>query len=389
MTLLIIGVDPGTTLGYAIISDKGEFITSGSGKEFGMSELITNIIGFGKPLIVGCDKNPPPAFAESLAVKLGAKLFFPKENLLVDEKRGLVKEYDAKLNIHELDALASAVFALQKHRKFFEKIDYYLEKHSRKEFDEDVKLIMVRNEEIPLEAALRMAEEKHKTKEKQEKQETSPRIIKVPEKRVSEKQLEELQLRILVLEEKNKQLKHYMNEKDKLITRLKRRLNQQPGEQLVGYKESRIKHYTKQLKDNERLVRHYEKELRRMDEFIASLSHGKAALVKKLKDLSQDEFAAKSFLNIGEGDLLLVENPVRISQKVLDELEGKAKIIITNNIPRNPVPGFVFIKPEGVIIRESAHFAIADKKATEEAIKKKDILKNILDEYKKERLRDD
>lgn len=382
MTLLIIGVDPGTTLGYAIISEKGEFITNGSGKEFGISELITNIISFGKPLIVACDKNPPPAFAESLAVKLGAKLFFPREDLLVNEKRELVEEYDAKLNIHELDALASAVLALKRHKRFFEKINYFLEKHNRKELEEEVKLIMARNEELPLEAALRMAEEKHRVIEKKAVQ---PRAINAPEKRISEKQVEELRLKLVLLEEKNRKLKHYLNEKEKLVGKLKKRLSQTPGEQLVGYKESRIKHYTKQLKDNVRLVRHYEKELRRRDEFIASISLGKGVLVKKLDDLSQDEFANKNFLNIKEGDVLLIRNPASMSPRVIEELKGKVKIIITESILRNPLPGFVFLKPEGIIILESAHFAIADKKALEEALKKKDILKSIVDEYKKER----
>lgn len=385
MTLLIIGVDPGTTLGYALINDKGEFITSGSGKDFPMSELISKIISFGKPLIVACDKNPPPGFVESLAVKLGARLFFPKENLLVEEKRMLVKGFDAKLNTHELDALASAALAFQKHKKIFDKIDYYLEKNKKKEFEEEVKLIMARNEEIPLEAALRLAEEKTRAKEKRAPEQRTPKTI---DRGASREQLEELHSRILLLEEKNKQLKHYLSEKDKLIARLKKRLNQQAGEQLVSYKESRIKHYAKQLKDNERMLRHYEKELRRRDEFIASLSHPGLALVKKLKDLSQDELAAKSFLNICEGDFLLVENHTRISQKVIEELRGKVKVIITNNIPRNALPGFSFIKPEGVIIKESTNFAIADKKAAEEALKKKDILKSIVEEYKKERVRE-
>jgi predicted RNase H-like nuclease (RuvC/YqgF family) len=380
MTLLIIGVDPGTTLGYAIINDKGEFITSGSGKNFSMSELINNIISFGKPLIIGCDKNPPPWFAESLAVKLGAKLFFPKQDLLVSEKRMLVKDYDVKLNSHEVDALASAVFALEKHKHFFSKIEHFLEDKDKKGLDEAVKLIMVRNENLPLEAALNMAGQKDKEKAV----ETPRQIVKEGEKStVGEKLLKELEIRRIFLEEENKKLKRLINEKDSLIRRLSKRVLSAPKEELVDYKEKRIKHYTKQIKEHIRLVQHYEKEIRRRDEFMAML--GKGVLVKKLKDLGQDEFAAKKFLEISEGDLLLVENPTSFSQKIVEALKGKVRVIITNNAPKKFEHGFAFIKPEGIITRESAHYAIADEKAVEEALRKKDILKSIVEEYRKER----
>jgi hypothetical protein len=384
MVLLIIGVDPGTTLGYAIINDKGEFITSGSGKDFGMSELINNIISFGRPLIVGCDKNPPPWFAESLAVKLGAKLFFPRHDLRVNEKRELVKSYDVRLNAHEIDALSSAVFALGKHKHFFGKIERFLEDKSKQELEEAVKLIMVRNENLPLEAALNMAEQKDKEKIT----ETPKQIVKETEKSAfSDKMLREMQEKIILLEEESRELKHLINEKDNLIRKLSKRVLSAPKEELVDYKEKRIKHYTKQLKEHTRLMEHYEKELRRMNEFIASI--GNNLLVKKLKDFGQEEFASKKFLSISQGDILFVQNPSNFSQKVINDLKGKVKVILTYNIPKKWEAGFVFIKPEGIIIRESSNFAIADKSAIEEALRKKDILKNIVEEYRKERVKEE
>ena len=384
MALLIIGVDPGTTLGYAILNDKGEFLTSGSGKEFSIGELISSIISYGKPFIVACDKNPAPGFVVSLAVKLGAKLSYPPEDLLVEDKRALVKGFDAKLNSHEMDALASAVYALQKHERFLEKIEHFIEKKCKQALEEDVKLIMARNEELPLEAALRMAEEKYLPKEKAVPEK---RIVQAPAKNASERKLEELRLQILVLEERNKKLRKLLKEKEKLVARLKKRLGSTPGEELVGYKEKRIKHYTKQLKDNDRLIQHYEKELRRRDEFIVALKN--RLLVKKLKDLGRDEFNAKRFLEISEEDILLVDNPNIFSQRVIDEIRGKVRIILTDNPPKKIEQGFVFIKPEGILIIEAKNFAIADKKALEQALQKKDILKSILEEYKKERTKED
>jgi len=386
MALLIIGVDPGTTIGYAILDDKGEFITSGSGKNITMSELINNIIYFGKPLIVGCDKKPAPSFNEKLSVKLGAKLFYPKKDLLVKEKKELITKYnakyDTKLNIHEQDALAAAVFAFEKHRVFLNKINRFLRKNKREGLEEDVKLIMIRNEELPLQAALKIAEKKYEKKEKIEvklKQEMPERKV------ISEKQLKELQGKMVLLEEKNKKLRRLVRDKDKLIRKLSKRLRLIPKEELVDYKEARIKHYTKQLKEAGRLVRHYEKELRRRDEFIVRLSKG--VLVKKLDDLSQDEFANKKFLNISKDDILMVNNPSSISKKVIDNIKDKVRIIITKRIPRSKEQDFVFIKPDDIVIKESTFFAVADKKAIKEALKNKerDVLKSIVEEYKKKR----
>ena len=389
MVLLVIGVDPGTTLGYAILDDKGAFISSGSGKIISFSELISSIIYFGKPLIVGCDKSPAPSFNEKLAVKVGAKLFYPRQDLLVHEKRALVsaykQRYNAKLNVHEQDALAAAVFAFEKHKRFLAKIEKFLKREGKEDLEEDVKLIMMRNEELPLQAALKMAEEKYKKKEKSS---AKPKK-RMAEKRISNKQLEELQLKIILLEEKNAKLRRKIKDKDKLIKKLSKRIKSVPREQLVDFKETRIKHYTKQVKEHTRLARHYEKELKRRDEFIASLSKG--VLVKKLSDLSLDEYKAKSFLNIGKDDILLVDNPSSISKKVVDSIKGKVKIIITSRVPRSKEPGFVFLKPDDIIIKESTFFAIAQKKAVEEALRKKhkDILKSIIDEYKQERKKED
>lgn len=384
MVLLIIGVDPGTTLGYAILNDKGEFISSGSGKNVTMSELINNIIYFGKPLIIGCDKNPAPSFNEKLSAKLGAKLFHPKKDLLVKEKKELITKYDAKLNAHEQDALASAVLAFEKHKVFLEKINRFLKKQRREDLEEDVKLIMIRNEELPLQAALKIALNKYEVKKSKGGTGARSGRIKSEKRRIGERQLKELESRILVLEERNKKLRKILEDKNKLIGKLRRRLRLIPREELIDYKETRIKHYAKQLKEATRRLRHYEKEIRRRDEFIASLSRG--VLVKKLDDLSQDEFINKKFLNISKDDILLVSNPASVSKSVISTLQGKVKIIITKRIPRRKASGFIFIKPDNVIIKESTFFAIADKNAIEEALKKKDVLKSIIEEYKKKRV---
>ena len=107
--LLIAGIDPGTTLGYAVIDLEGNLVQINSSKNLDINSLISELIDFGKIVVIGTDKKKNPSFIERLGVKLGAKVIAPEYDLKVVEKRGLVKEYKTN-NQHEIDALASAFF---------------------------------------------------------------------------------------------------------------------------------------------------------------------------------------------------------------------------------------------------------------------------------------
>ncbi|MBW2974730.1 DUF460 domain-containing protein, partial [Candidatus Woesearchaeota archaeon] len=129
--LLVVGVDPGTTLGYAVIGFEGDIIKLNSEKNLDLSSLISRLIKLGRPLIIACDKEHNPDFAYKLAVKLGARLVAPEYDLKVDEKRSITRGFDTK-NQHEIDALASAFFALKSLSSLLKKIDVFVE-HCKKE----------------------------------------------------------------------------------------------------------------------------------------------------------------------------------------------------------------------------------------------------------------
>jgi len=393
MTLLIVGIDPGTTAAYALLDEHGTFISSASGKEFTMAEMISSIIVFGKPMIVASDKNPIPSFVQEIATKLGAKLSYPREDLLVEEKRQLVDEILSGdrlgTNVHEQDALAAAVLAFKRHRQSFEKMDNYLARSGVKEKSlvDEFKLVMIRNEQLPFGAALEIIEKRH---EKQPPTMPAPERPRTQEKVYNQRLIHELEARVAMLEEKNSRLKRYLKEKDKLIMRLQRRISGEGDGQrdaVVEHKEQRIRQFSRELKGNARLLRHQEKELSRRDEFIAKLNKG--VLVKKLANLGQQEFSDKRFLGIRADDILLVDDINQRSQAVLDALKGKVRVIVTAELPKKPESDFIFLKKEGLIIDESENYAIADKKALDEELRRKELLKSIVDEYRKERTSSD
>lgn len=132
---LIIGIDPGTTLGYAILDLYGNLIKISSSKQIKLSSLIFEIKKYGLQAIIASDVTPPPKSIKGLAASFGAKLVYPKEKLRVEEKRDMVYTYLREAygenwrNIidfgdrHQLDALCAAIISFRRIRKLLKKIN--------------------------------------------------------------------------------------------------------------------------------------------------------------------------------------------------------------------------------------------------------------------------
>ncbi len=108
--LLIVGIDPGTTVGYAMLDVEGRLLVTDSAKEISIGDLISKVIEKGKPILVGCDKKKTPQFVDKFKTKVGAKVVSPKEDMKYKEKRNMTKLFPFK-NKHQMDAIASALYA--------------------------------------------------------------------------------------------------------------------------------------------------------------------------------------------------------------------------------------------------------------------------------------
>ncbi|RMD58626.1 DUF460 domain-containing protein [Candidatus Woesearchaeota archaeon] len=110
---MILGLDPGTTLGWALVDFSGNIISKGSERGADLSSILFRILQHGRVFFVATDKAKVPGLVESAARMLGVQAVSPKEDLLVREKRGIVEGIKCA-NSHEMDALAAALFALNK-----------------------------------------------------------------------------------------------------------------------------------------------------------------------------------------------------------------------------------------------------------------------------------
>ncbi len=117
----IIGFDPGVTSGVAVLSLEGETIFSGSFRNSRLEEIVEKISNIAQPLIVATDVSPPSNSASRLARMFGATLYYPTISMTVAEKQSMTSGAGVE-DLHQRDALASAIAAYKAYRPMIEKI---------------------------------------------------------------------------------------------------------------------------------------------------------------------------------------------------------------------------------------------------------------------------
>lgn len=148
---MIIGIDPGITVGIAILDTKGKIIDITSKREAKRSEIVKHITKFGHPLIIASDVNPLPKMIVKLASSLGSKTFFPEVSLSNVEKTKIIKKYIKKIkSSHQKDALAASLKAFRSYHELFLKIEEILERMDEEEMYEEVveKVVKSKKENI-------------------------------------------------------------------------------------------------------------------------------------------------------------------------------------------------------------------------------------------------
>ncbi len=391
INLLIVGVDPGTTLGYAVLDTEGRLIKIKSSKQMNLNSLISEIVKIGKVIAVGTDKAKVPSMVELFSVKIGGKIIRPKEDLKISEKKRLVLGYKAK-DEHGADALASALFAYKEIKSLLKKIDVYV--RNKEKLNIRGRLIeLVVGKGISIRHAAEIIE-KPKNEE--------VRIIKnvVEERKLSQADFLRLYNKVkmyekdvLFLRKQNKNLSGQLkNVFDKYQHAVKMTYKLKPDEkreELVNFKERRIKFFDNAVKSKGKEIQELGERINKLNFILSNLN--KNHLVKKLNNLGSVEFENKNrFLNIDEGDILLVDEPNIFNNKLIEKLKSKVEIIIHKkalNRATKKLP-FVFINCKDLDLTETKYFAIASREELRKQIAKTNILSKVIEDYKKERVTD-
>jgi len=110
----ILGIDPGTTAAYCLLTLDGQVRILKSRKGLTRADLIREVYENGIPAMVASDVPQVPHFVEKIASIVNAPVFTPKKPIAVVDKQELAREYitDRRArNAHERDALTAAVYA--------------------------------------------------------------------------------------------------------------------------------------------------------------------------------------------------------------------------------------------------------------------------------------
>lgn len=143
-TPIIVGFDPGLTVGLAILDLNGNLLFLGSFKEISKSEIINIIMKFGRAILIATDVENSPKAVKKLATSLNSKIFAPKNDISVSYKNELVNNFlksngdflsentanisNVSVDAHKRDSLSAAILAYKNYenklnqleRKFLE-----------------------------------------------------------------------------------------------------------------------------------------------------------------------------------------------------------------------------------------------------------------------------
>jgi predicted RNase H-like nuclease (RuvC/YqgF family) len=240
----IVGIDPGTTVGIAILDLDGNPVDVFSAKNYSLSDAIARIIARGRPLIIASDVAPTPAMVKKIGGLIASHVPELEESLSMEEKLALTKgEGFEYRNAHERDALAASLHAFKQYKTKFAQI----QKKTPAGVDEaEVKALVIKGVSISaaINRLLTAREEKRRRRDKRSAG-TKAREERVGESKTVLRLRERLKgkdERIALLEERTAALKDLLAERERDIRRLKRRLDAERSELRREVKKSEVIH---------------------------------------------------------------------------------------------------------------------------------------------------
>ncbi|MEE8323847.1 MAG: DUF460 domain-containing protein, partial [Candidatus Bathyarchaeia archaeon] len=318
---LIIGVDPGTTCGLAILTLNASPLYLKSRKGLIRGEITRMAIDCGNPLLVAADVMPAPAFVKKLANMLNAVLFVPESIMAASEKREITRLYaeNHKVNLrnsHTRDALAAAIKAFQHYKNKFIQVEAEARKLMAHVSIEKVKALVVRGQTIQRALEVSITKERRNTIEKPvEPLEKTPVIIDY------ELKIRSLQNRIFFYKEQVRQVKEsnkFLLKEENLqkerVKNLTNALDAVRRKEATTIKQDRayqqlnreIKTLQRELIKERRVTQNLEKRLETIRYYRGLASKGDIVFLKPVETFTKDGLEkAYRLYDITRGDIIL------------------------------------------------------------------------------------
>ncbi len=362
---VIVGFDPGTTAGLAIIDTSGQLLFLSSKKEMKRNEILRNITARGKPIIISADRNPLPHNVEKLASTLGCRPFYPVRSLSSLEKIKLVGGFSDKIkNDHERDALAAALGVYKHYTSLFSKTRRELERIGLTKVHSSVLEKLITDEAENIEEAIEMSQEKMP---KVEKEKITPKIEVTVPKNVAllEEELKRKNRDIEILKKYNEDLKKRIEYNDK---ELKTSLEKKSDGNI-----ERLKNEIRKRNGTIKLLKDYRQhEIKDLMPVIE---------IKNIKKDETDELHNAVDLT---NRIVYAKNPE--NAQILNDYNIRALITNTENMPKKI--NFPAIDIKDISIQQLNEYKVVAEKELEENVarSKKTGIVEWLETYKKRKI---
>ncbi|HWQ48622.1 MAG TPA: DUF460 domain-containing protein [Methanosarcina sp.] len=380
----IVGIDPGTTVGIAILSLDGELLYLKSSRGMAPDEVVKLIAEYGKPAVIASDVTPMPGSVEKIRRSFNAVPASPGIEVSAEEKISLGKTFGYS-NDHERDALTAALLTYRSYKNIFTRIEKKAPQNADLEL---IKSHVIRGASI--EAAIEKVQssgepEKPRLKEHAEKPENRPvdeSILKIRE--TVQRQSEQIQN----LQEYLEELKKELLAKDRKISKLESRLNNFKKEAYSEIRKSKeIKIRDETIESLKKEVSHKNKtvkELRRRSNKLRKIQkmeiRGEGTAVKVIAAFTKESIAeTKEKYGLKTGDVVFLENPSgggTATAQILVEA-GIRAVLIPEDISHAAEE--TFFKGDVPVLKD-----ISLERAEDFAMAEPDILKTSIESWEKE-----
>jgi predicted RNase H-like nuclease (RuvC/YqgF family) len=150
---LIVGIDPGTTCGLAVLTLEGVPVYFQSRKGTSRGDIVRILSEFGDPVIVAADVSPLPEFVKKLANEFEAISYFPEKLLTTSEKQEITREYLNRFGVeigdfHSRDALVAAIKAFNHYKSKLESTENELETRNVPVSTDEAKALVIKGYSI-------------------------------------------------------------------------------------------------------------------------------------------------------------------------------------------------------------------------------------------------
>ncbi|CAD5243156.1 DUF460 domain-containing protein [Thermococcus camini] len=377
---IIVGIDPGITVGIAVIDLSGNIVALHSERNMPVGEVFRFISEIGHPLVVATDVSPAPGFVEKIARSFKANLFVPRESLRVQDKNELLRDLGVSVDDdHQRDALAAAYKAYLRLKPKLEHVDARLREAGLSKKADEVKALVIQGYNLG-EAMQRVAlRERSRAEEKPEEARRQG-----PDVEQYLRRIHELERRIGFLERENAELREIIKEQRKTIGRLERRIADYDEEvrrkvlreRELEAKVKRIEALEKQLHEAKAVIERLSRDLVQVKRMNVVEIRGSAVPLKVMNVLSWRELERlEREIGVKRGDVLFVVNPAGAGRAIAEELVEKG---IRALITEKPLPESVrvvlreahvpFFTGDELDVKRVDEFAVVERETLEKAI---------------------